>query len=288
VGSGLIQEEITIYSVIMTFVAAVAGGLVIGRLGLAEHVKDVRIVDETESAVATDGGTADCCTGSAVTANKTHRQHVETAAREAWSFFVDTLPYLILGMTLGALTHGVVPVDVLHAVLGSEDPLAVPLAALAGAPVYISLSGMLPIAASLSEQGIAIGTVLAFIVGGAGVSIPNLILLNKLFERRLLLVYAGTVVTTGIVVGVAFKSFSYSVSRQIPSSTTRKRGSHRKSRCNSLALSAHATRCDSLRSRTTYRLRARPRFRNASTSPNRLGSSHGRSTTKSRRVSNIR
>ena len=42
---GLFGIEITVYYVIMTFVAAVAGGLVIGRLGLAEHVKDVRIVD---------------------------------------------------------------------------------------------------------------------------------------------------------------------------------------------------------------------------------------------------
>jgi len=39
------------------------------------------------------------------------------------------------------------------------------------------------------------------------VSIPNLILLNKLFERRLLLVYAGTVVTIGVVVGVVFNTF---------------------------------------------------------------------------------
>lgn len=69
-----------------------------------------------------------------------------------------------------------------------------------------SLSGMLPIAASLSEQGIAIGTVLAFVIGGAGVSIPNLILLNKLFKRRLLLVYASTVVTIGIVVGSVFNA----------------------------------------------------------------------------------
>lgn len=201
---GLFGIEITIYYVVLTFLAAVIGGIVIGRLGLAEHVKDVRIVEETEQTVAADGGSVDCCTGGPVSTEQTHRQHIETAAREAWSFFVETLPYLILGMTLGALIHGVVPVNVLHAVLGSENPLAVPLAALAGAPVYISLSGMLPIAASLSEQGIAIGTVLAFVIGGAGVSIPNLILLNKLFERRLLLVYAGTIVTIGIVVGTVF------------------------------------------------------------------------------------
>ena len=203
----LFGVKVTVYYIVMTFTAAVIGGLVIGRLGLAGQVKEVRLTGATDQTVTTDGGTADCCAGRTTRTERTHRQHAESAARDAWSFFIDTLPYLILGMVIGALIHGVVPVDVLRTVLGPENPLAVPLAALAGAPVYVSLSGMLPIAASLSEQGIAIGTVLAFVIGGAGVSIPNLVLLNKLFERRLLLVYAGTVVTIGVVVGVVFNAF---------------------------------------------------------------------------------
>jgi uncharacterized membrane protein YraQ (UPF0718 family) len=201
---GLFGIEVTIWYIAITLIAAIVGGIIIGRLGMTEQIKEVRIADDTNQPVAADGGTVDCCAGATTQTEQTHRQHVESAARGAWSFFIDTLPYLILGMVIGALIHGVVPIDVLQTVLGSENPLAVPLAALAGAPVYVSLSGMLPIAASLSEQGIAIGTVLAFVIGGAGVSIPNLILLNKLFKRRLLLVYAGTVVTIGIVVGVAF------------------------------------------------------------------------------------
>jgi uncharacterized membrane protein YraQ (UPF0718 family) len=204
---GLFGIKVTLWYIAMTFVFAVVGGLVIGRLGLTEQIKDVRITDDASQAVAADGGTVGCCAGETTQTEQTHRQHVESAARDAWSFFVDTLPYLILGMGIGALIHGVVPTDVLQTVLGPDNPLAVPLAALAGAPVYVSLSGMLPIAASLAEQGIPIGTVMAFVIGGAGVSIPNLILLNKLFKRRLLLVYAGTVVTIGIVVGVMFNIF---------------------------------------------------------------------------------
>jgi uncharacterized membrane protein YraQ (UPF0718 family) len=151
-----------------------------------------------------DGGCGDVVADSV---DPTHRQKITAAAQDAWSFFIDTLPYLFLGMIIGALIHGVVPVEMIHTVLGENNPLAVPLAALAGAPVYVSMSGMLPIAASLSEQGIAIGTVLAFVIGGAGVSIPNLILLNKLFERRLLAVYVATVVTIGTVVGGLFNLF---------------------------------------------------------------------------------
>lgn len=201
---GLFGLKVTVVYVLGTFTAAVVGGLVIGRLGLAEHVKDAEGLTDTGGAVATDGGTATCGCDSTTPVELTHRQRVKTAVRGAWSFFVDTLPYLVLGLTIGALIHGAVPVEMVRTVLGPDNPVAVPLAALAGAPVYLSMSGMLPIAASFSEQGIAIGTVLAFVIGGAGVSIPNLVLLNMLFDRQLLLVYAGTVVMIGMVIGVLF------------------------------------------------------------------------------------
>ena len=212
---GLFGLEVTVLYVVATFTAAVAGGIVVGRLGLADDVKDLEAVTGSAGAVATDGGTAGCgdagcgdgCATDAVgTVERSHRERVGTAARGAWSFLVDTFPYLLVGMTVGALVHGAVPVGAVRAVLGPENPVAVPLAALAGAPVYVSMSGMLPIAASLSDQGVAVGTVLAFVVGGAGVSIPNLVLLNRLFERRLLVVYAGTVVVIGTAVGVLFNA----------------------------------------------------------------------------------
>lgn len=204
---GLFGLKVTVVYFVSTFIAAVIGGIVIGRLPLADSIKDINLQTDTDGTIATDGGATDCCGTCGTSANLSHRDHVESAARGAWSFFVDTLPYLILGMVIGALIHGAVPVEMVQAVLGSGNQLAVPLAALAGAPIYNSMSGMLPIAASLSEQGIPIGTVLAFVIGGAGVSIPNLVLLNKLFERRLLLVYAGTVVAIGILIGTVFNLF---------------------------------------------------------------------------------
>ncbi len=195
---GLFGPEVTIIYLVSALVAAVIGGILIDLLGLEHLVKDVKITANGRT-VATDGGTAACACST--TQRKSHRERVETAGRGALSFFRDTFPYLLLGMVLGALIHGAVPATLLQQVAGPGNPLAVPVAALAGAPLYVSLSGMLPIAASLVEQGLPIGTVIAFVVGGAGVSIPNLILLNKLFERRLLAVYATTVVTIGVTIG---------------------------------------------------------------------------------------
>lgn len=222
---GLFGLRLTLLYVVGTFLAAVVGGVVVGRFDLAGHVKPLDAFDG--QAVATDGGAGgECgCDGSDVAPTREasvkpgrtgrdsgdatddgHRKRLTAAARGAWSFVADTWAYLLLGMTVGALIHGAVPVAVVRTVLGPENPLAVPLAAMSGAPVYVSMSGMLPIAASLADQGVPVGTVLAFVVGGAGVSLPNLVLLNRLFDRHLLAVYAATVVAIGVALGTVFNA----------------------------------------------------------------------------------
>ena len=214
---GLFGTGVTVAYVTTTLLAAIVAGLAVGTLDLDEYVKDVRITAGGRE-IATDGGTpasdaskaADAesgCSECGTTAtNRTHRERVTAAGRGALSFFRDTLPYIAVGIAIGALIHGAVPAESLQRIAGPGNPLATPIAAIAGAPIYVSLSGMLPIAHSLTEAGIPIGTVIAFVIGGAGISIPNLILLNKLFERRLLAIYATTVVTIGITVGVLFNT----------------------------------------------------------------------------------
>jgi len=213
---GLFGTGVTVAYVTTALLAAILAGLVIGTLDLDGDIKDVRITAGGRE-IATDGGVAasdgstagDACgcseCGTTAT-NRTHTERVTTAGEGALSFFRDTLPYIAVGITIGALIHGAVPAEFLQRIAGPGNPLATPLAALAGAPIYVSISGMLPIAHSLTETGIPIGTVIAFVIGGAGISIPNLILLNKLFERPLLAIYATTVVTIGITVGVLFNT----------------------------------------------------------------------------------
>jgi len=203
---GLFGAGVAVAYVATALLAAVVAGLLIGALDLDSYVKDVRITAGGRE-IATDGGGSSAdLTASEHSVAPTHRARVTAAATGALSFFRDTVPYLVVGITIGALIHGAVPEEFLRRIAGPDNPLATPLAALAGAPVYVSISGMLPIAHSLTEAGIPIGTVIAFVIGGAGISIPNLILLNKLFEWRLLAVYATTVVTVGITVGVLFNT----------------------------------------------------------------------------------
>jgi uncharacterized membrane protein YraQ (UPF0718 family) len=201
---GMFGLEVTLWYVAITFGTAVLGGLIIGELGVEDHVKDIGIASGSQVPTSPDGGTVQSCAEATECARPSHRSRVWTAAREAIAFLRDMGPYLLLGMAVGAMIHGIVPRQVLHAVFGAQNPFAIPFAAVVGAPLYVSLSGMLPIAETLHSQGIAIGTVLAFVIGGAGVSLPNLVLLHKLFGRRLLALYASTVVGIAILVGTLF------------------------------------------------------------------------------------
>lgn len=231
--AGLFGFKVTAGYVLLAVSAAVVGGMVIGRLDLADHVKvDQPLVGNRTAETTVGDDPTPCCDGGVVrseaaestgcvgnggpatddtdctivSASTSHEARLRAAARGALEFFVDLLPYLLVGLTLGALIHGFVPTAMLTRILGPENPLAVPLAAVAGAPIYVSMSAMLPVAATFADQGIPMGTVLAFVVGSAGVSIPNLILLNKLFDRTLLGIYAVSVVVTAIVVGVTFNA----------------------------------------------------------------------------------
>ena len=60
---------------------------------------------------------------------------------------------------------------------------------------------LIPISAALVGKGVGLGTVLAFMTGGAGTSIPELIILGSMFKRRLVLAFALNVFFLTIVAG---------------------------------------------------------------------------------------
>ena len=49
--------------------------------------------------------------------------------------------------------------------------------------MYIRPETMLPIAEALASKGMSLGTVVSLIIGGAGASIPEVVLLSKLFKK---------------------------------------------------------------------------------------------------------
>ena len=61
---------------------------------------------------------------------------------------------------------------------------------------------MLPIAEALVSKGMSVGTVVALIIGGAGASIPEVILLSKLFQKKFVISFIMAILVVAIGTGL--------------------------------------------------------------------------------------
>ena len=115
-------------------------------------------------------------------------------------------PYLLVGIALGAAIHGWAPQDFFASVAGPGNPLAVPIAVLLGIPLYSNAAGVIPLVQALSDKGIPLGTVLAFMMAVVALSLPEMILLRRVLQPKLLATFVAVVGTGILAVGFLFNT----------------------------------------------------------------------------------
>lgn len=126
---------------------------------------------------------------------------------DAVNQFRKLLPFIVLGVAIGSIIHGFLPADLVVKLAGEDNPLAIPVSAVVGIPLYLRVSTMIPIAASLIAKGMSIGAVIALIIGGAGASLPEVAMLKGLFRAPLLLAFILSVLIMAVVAGFSVNFF---------------------------------------------------------------------------------
>ncbi len=121
------------------------------------------------------------------------------ALRETKKF----LPHLLIGVIVGAVIHGYVPTSFFNQLSSLNSWILIPIAALIGIPLYVRASSMIPLALSLVGKGMSYGSVMALTIGGAGASLPEMIILKRIFQWPLLLAFIGVVIMTACVTGLS-------------------------------------------------------------------------------------
>lgn len=121
------------------------------------------------------------------------REKMETLIKYANSYACDTVkslaPYILLGLGVGAVMHGFIPQEFFVKYLGSDNIWAVPVAVIAGIPMYASQAGIIPLVQVLLEKGVPIGTSLAAFMSIATISLPEMMMLKKVFSTKLLVIF---------------------------------------------------------------------------------------------------
>jgi len=184
----LLGWKVSLVYFVVTFAAAMTGGVILERLGLAEDIKNVRIT----------GG------GQEKEGLPTFGKKLKRAFLGAWSDFIDVLLYLLIGVAIGAAIYGYMPADLVARIAGPQNPLAIPLAAIIGVPLYLKAETIIPVAVALTRKGMGIGAVISLVVGGAGMSIPEMSMLAGIFKKRLVAIFIAVVFLTAVIAGFVF------------------------------------------------------------------------------------
>lgn len=136
------------------------------------------------------------------------RARLSAAAGTSVSILRTIFPWLLAALALGAGLHGFVPAGFLEDLFAGRGAWTVPLAALAGLPLYVSANATIPLLEAFVAKGVPLGTALAFLLSAVGVSFPELVLLRSVMTTRLLAAFAGIVLAGTTLIGWLFNWLS--------------------------------------------------------------------------------
>lgn len=175
----------------VTFSGSVIFGVVLEKTGGARFVRNVRI----KSA---------CYGNAAPVIPSDFPGKLKSAFATSWGDFRAVLVYLLIGVGIGAGIYGYIPQEFVARIAGPHNPFAIPVAAIVGVPLYIRAETAIPIGLALAQKGMSMGAVIALIIGGAGMAIPEMAMLASIFKKRLVASIIAVIWATAVVGGYAF------------------------------------------------------------------------------------
>lgn len=191
---GLFGWQIAALYVASGLILATAAGFLLGRLKLERFVEG--FVYDLQ--VGTVGADRD--------APPSWHERFVAGVDEVRTVVAKIWPYLLVGIGIGAAIHGWVPEAFFERIASPDDVFAVPLAVLLGIPLYSNVAGILPLVGALQAKGLAMGTLLAFMMAVVALSLPEMILLRRVLKVRLIAVYVAVVATGILFTGYPFNA----------------------------------------------------------------------------------
>jgi len=192
---GLFGYKIAALYIVAGLSLAIVAGFILGRLHLEPYVESWVL---EAAAVAPGGAQGEL--------RPTWEERIELGIDEVRTIIGRVWPYLLAAVALGAVIHGWVPTDFFTQVAGPGNPLAVPVAVLVGVPLYSNAAGVMPLVEALHASGMAMGTLLAFMMSVVALSLPELVLLRRVLRPQLLATYVGVVASGIILIGFLFNA----------------------------------------------------------------------------------
>ncbi|BBB30420.1 permease [Neptunomonas japonica] len=184
--------QVTVFYFVMAMGVSVVAGYSLEKLGFERFIKAEAYIEPKAT------GCGSVC-GGKVSVNKW-----KSIGYVTWADFKKVLPYLMGGIALGSLIYGFMPTEFVSAMASDDNPFAVPVAAVIGIPLYIRAEAVIPLSAALAAKGMSLGAVMALIIGSAGASLTEVILLKSIFKNQMIAAFLTVIITMAISSGYLY------------------------------------------------------------------------------------
>ncbi|MCD9521627.1 permease [Photobacterium carnosum] len=183
--------KVTVFYFVIAMGVSIIAGYLLEKLGFEKYIKAEAYSDPKPS----------CCGSSCNSTPKPINKWLQIW-QTTWVDFKKVLPYLIGGIALGSMIYGFMPTEFVAKVANENNPFSIPIAAIIGIPLYIRAEAVIPLSAALAAKGMGLGAVMALIIGSAGASLTEVILLKSIFKNQMIIAFL--VVILGMAIGAGY------------------------------------------------------------------------------------
>lgn len=183
--------KIAFIYVVGGLILAIIGGTLIAKLQMEKYVESFVLA----------AGSVDI-----ESLQLTRRDRLVYAREQMLSNFKKVLPYILVGVGIGAVIHNWIPEGWVSTALGSNNPFGVILATVIGVPMYADIFGTIPVAEALFAKGAQLGVILSFMMAVTTLSLPSIIMLRKAIRPKLLALFIAICTVGIIIVGYLFNA----------------------------------------------------------------------------------
>ena len=183
---GILGVKVMVIYIIAGIIVSMFAGFLLRNVDPNKHINpDILALSEGKQAAAEK-------------TKKFRKQYLKTWLDEAWSLSRKLIPYVLVGVAIGAAIHNLVPAELLTKILGNNAWWSIPVATLISVPIYANAAGVIPIVGALIGKGVAIGTAMVVLMATIGLSLPEALILKKVMSMKLLVTFFG-IVAVGIM-----------------------------------------------------------------------------------------
>ena len=200
--------KITVIYALTALFASLSAGYILEKFGFEKYIKKEKLFPEftpnttpinnpiLKQNISFTDNNASCCKK-----DETSKSKYIKLLKNTWKQFLSFVPYIAMGIAIGAFVHGFVPQDLITQYANKDNILAVPISAIIGIPLYIRASMMVGLGPELIANGVNLGSILALTIAGAGASLPEMIMLKKIFKLPIMIFFLVSVFTMAIGCG---------------------------------------------------------------------------------------